>query len=797
MARAYLMMLDPAAKSHTFQTFDDVRLPDGKPRGDRSLAHIFHGPLDDAMAARLAELNRLGAGIYVTINATDGKGRTNENIRRVRAVWIDWDGKDGKPRVVVPPLPASVIVETSPGHTNELWLVDELMPAEHAGIMQTMVEKFGSDPNAKDLARVLRLPGFYHCKDANNRHRVWVCGGTEWPAGFGTAERCYTRAQMLQAFGYVAKPAPEPKPPREPGTFESARLSDALKHIPAADRDTWLRVGLALHDESAGSAEGFDLWSEWSETAPEKFDADDQDRTWQSFDGKSVRPVTIGTIFKMTKDGGWTHRPELPFEEIEPPPGAEQEDTAPDMSVLDIIRAPAPPLPLDCFGSFAPWLRVAAEAKSCPVDYPAVNLLTAVAGAIGSQRGVLHGDWPEPAVLWTAAIGGSADGKSPGADAVMGPLREAEKGLRAGYAHALAQYERDKSAAAVALERWAQAVADAKAKGLPAPDKPPEALEPMEPKRRQLIVGDATTEAIAQLMADNPHGLVQVCDELSQALDFDRYSGGASNRAFMLQAHGGRPYTVNRKSNPEPIEIPHCLMSIAGNLVPEHLDRLIDVNDGMFARYAMTWPDQQPLTRSGPISDGARLARVLVKLLNLGFPTSLPLTAEAADALHPWRVKNQAQVREALEGFHASALGKHPGLVLRLALLLKHLWWSDSPDTMPPTVLGLPELTAAMRLADDYFAPMLRRVLGEKSNTPLDRAARALARAIRARGAARINVREIKRKWHVAGLKPEMVDAACFALAEARWLTPITAQRNNTGGMPSKNWYVDPRVHDK
>ena len=77
----------------------------------------------------------------------------------------------------------------------------------------------------------------------------------------------------------------------------------------------------------------------------------------------------------------------------------------PDMSVLDIIRAPAPPVPLDCFGSFAGWLETAAEAKSCPVDYPMLNLLPAVAGAIGAKRVAVVGDWKEPAIIWTVAIG--------------------------------------------------------------------------------------------------------------------------------------------------------------------------------------------------------------------------------------------------------------------------------------------------------------------------------------------------------------------------------------------------------
>ena len=91
---------------------------------------------------------------------------------------------------------------------------------------------------------------------------------------------------------------------------------------------------------------------------------------------------------------------------------------------------------------------------------------------------------------------------------------------------------------------------------------------------------------------------------------------------------------------------------------------------------------------------------------------------------------------------------------------------------------------------------MLRRVLGERSNTVLDRATRSLARAILQRKADRVNVREIKRKWHVTGLDAKLVDMACLALVEAGWLLPVKVQANNAGGRPAKDWDVNARAHE-
>ena len=91
-ARAFLTDLDPTATFFTFQTFDDV-----KGRHDGSLTRVLHGPLDDAMAATLADLNARGAGVFVTVNATDGKGRTKENILRLRSTWHDQDNPAVEP----------------------------------------------------------------------------------------------------------------------------------------------------------------------------------------------------------------------------------------------------------------------------------------------------------------------------------------------------------------------------------------------------------------------------------------------------------------------------------------------------------------------------------------------------------------------------------------------------------------------------------------------------------------------------------------------------------------------------
>jgi hypothetical protein len=80
-ADRYLTLLDEGSNAFTFQTFDD-----NSDRKNSGLARILHGSLDENWD-QLVALNDAGAGVFVTINETDLKGRKVGNIKRVRAIW--------------------------------------------------------------------------------------------------------------------------------------------------------------------------------------------------------------------------------------------------------------------------------------------------------------------------------------------------------------------------------------------------------------------------------------------------------------------------------------------------------------------------------------------------------------------------------------------------------------------------------------------------------------------------------------------------------------------------------------
>lgn len=161
--RQRFLKVSARAKGVTFQTFSDRDGLKIKRRGKKDLdpnARVFHGTLEQHREV-LERLNAKGAGVFVMVNEGDGRGRTANNVVRVRALFID---TDGAPFPKDLPLKPHLTVESSPDKFHVYWLVTGLERSDFATLQKALAERYGTDPSVHDLPRVMRLPGFYHCK---------------------------------------------------------------------------------------------------------------------------------------------------------------------------------------------------------------------------------------------------------------------------------------------------------------------------------------------------------------------------------------------------------------------------------------------------------------------------------------------------------------------------------------------------------------------------------------------------------------------------------------------------------
>ncbi|KAB2919965.1 MAG: hypothetical protein F9K29_03660 [Hyphomicrobiaceae bacterium] len=308
-ARKYLKALAPGAVAFTFQTFSDndsLKI-ERKGRLFDPHARTIRQPFAKAAKA-LADLNVCGVGVFVTINATKGSGRRLANFDQPRALWAELD----EARKADWPIEPSIVVETSPGKFHVYWLIDDDMPVETwRGCMSRIVDEYGADKNATDPVRVLRVPGFYHCKHKPVMVRLVKCSG-----------RRYTAAALVKAFPPIKRKVKKASVRNASSQVDVDRgaLRSALEHLAATphprlrhggtyadDYDTWVRFGLAIKRDLGD--DGFSVWDEWGQFS-DRYPGERGSRTkWDGLDvhaRTSQDAIHVGTIFDTAKRQGWS-----------------------------------------------------------------------------------------------------------------------------------------------------------------------------------------------------------------------------------------------------------------------------------------------------------------------------------------------------------------------------------------------------------------------------------------------------------------------------------------------------------
>lgn len=146
-----------------WQTFADR--PEDKANEERRRELSRHRDLPLRAAQDwLLRANADAAGIYVTVNATDGRGRLIENVIGLRALFVDCDGTAALDSVSFPIAPA-IIVQRDATHWHAYWLLQRGESLDAFTRSQVQIAAFyGTDVSVKDLPRVMRVPGFQHRK---------------------------------------------------------------------------------------------------------------------------------------------------------------------------------------------------------------------------------------------------------------------------------------------------------------------------------------------------------------------------------------------------------------------------------------------------------------------------------------------------------------------------------------------------------------------------------------------------------------------------------------------------------
>ena len=218
-------------------------------------------------------------------------------------------------------------------------------------------------------------------------------------------------------------------------------------------------------------------------------------------------------------------------------------------------------------------------------------------------------------------------------------------------------------------------------------------------------------------------------------------AAAGGDRVFYLEGYGGRAYSVDRIKDPQPIFIPALSIWLMGGIHPDRMSSLIfsGDDDGLAARFIYVWPERVPHRRPTRIPPSGAKAK-LTKLYEIeerrdgdGNRVLLRFEPEAAAAIQDYR----AQVAEAeaqASSLYLSWFGKLPGMAVRIAIILEHLYWcgDDEESKQSPASISERATVASIAILDRYAAPMAHRCFGDAALPQVDRDAIALAKGIKA-----------------------------------------------------------------
>jgi len=492
-----------------------------------------------------------------------------------------------------------------------------------------------------------------------------------------------------------------------------------------------------------------------------------------------------------------------------------------------IDRTPAPPFPIDFLpGALGEFTQSQAFDLQVPPDYIGIPLLTAGATAIGKEFRVApkaRGAWTERACLWGGIIGDVGDGKTPSFNAAFAPIWALQSKFRDEHKAALEDYATKARFAKLVDKQWQREVTKALAKGQPAPERPEGAEPPEKPIARQLTTNDVTQEKIANLMQENPRGILLYRDELSGWFrSFNQYRPG-SDEQFYLQCHAGGPWLQHRKSGPDTI-IHDVYLNICGGFQPDVVAEVLarrpgKADSGMAARFSLlAWPD--PISRQWVDNSPDRELRQRVtglfrQLLDKDpeafvgarpegashFPP-LRFTPKAQDIFRDWYLAHHQALEELGRGAPLKGhFAKFDGLFASLALV-HHLIRYTLGEPIEPARIDEHTALAVRGFIDDYLRPHARKIYRHLGRDPgFDGAKRIAEWILDNPNVVSFKRSEIsRREW--AGLtgrdentgKDYLRAALDYLENVAGWVRAEQIPTGPRGGAPATVYHVNPRI---
>ena len=266
-----------------------------------------------ALANTLIDYNNRGYGIFMTVNAMKPTGaRTLDNVEYIRAHVIDLDdaltAQDSYQRAVNSPIPPHFAVQSSQGKYHLYWLVQPYTGNDFYTLQQRkLCQLYASDPNVIDATRVMRVPGFMHCKhdpqltacwSVNNSPRYTAQQIADSLANVNIVEKVGNRCELGSAD--LAAPS-----------MEWLDFALNLVNPNNLSREDWLALSAAYKQAGWTLASEEELRNKWLAWCA-KYTGNDSKENLKLWNSIKDSEVGWGRFMRVSGVAGWFNHQETP-----------------------------------------------------------------------------------------------------------------------------------------------------------------------------------------------------------------------------------------------------------------------------------------------------------------------------------------------------------------------------------------------------------------------------------------------------------------------------------------------------
>lgn len=426
----------------------------------------------------------------------------------------------------------------------------------------------------------------------------------------------------------------------------------------------------------------------------------------------------------------------------------------------------------DVIGSYSASLARATGFDPTLIILP---MVTAAAAAVDDRIRLSiaqRSKWYESARIWSLAIAGPAAGKTPAMRATLKPMQDV---------------------ASAQIAKWRTENSSLK----------DEDRAPMP----RLLTYDTTIEALADVLRDNPRGLLCVAEEFDSWIgshDCYRSGQGSRDRGEWLRLFDGGPNTVDRVKRGA-MYIQNWGASICASTTPAALKRharnlpidglLQRFIVGVAGRRAKPCDSMMQVEVTTPREAFEQRIRDLIEKYGAPDGVTVRMSHEARAI---FEAEEQALIEttdaaESLAPAFAAHIGKHAAMIARVALTFHAIAGSGHPGDAE---LGADSMRLAirfMRRARQHGASLYGSLFENRNDGAS--IARSLARSILASNSASINKRKARaicRDFRDAEIRTQ--EQALLALTDSGWLRPEFGTLIPPYGA---TWTVNPRAMER